>query len=294
MRPVRHQDVSGLSPDAWRDRLAASVQAREQDGLTYPGFPDERTQRQFVGSDGEAALGEAYRFYDFALLHGLSKPRVPGAYLDFGCGWGRIGRFFLRDFAEGEMHGVDVDPDMVAFCQAAAMPGTYHLIRNGGRLPFPDGSVALATAYSVFTHLAPEPFEAWLQELLRVMAPGGKLIMTVEPPRFLDFVDAVEPEGADPWHASFAPWKPELPRLRRELAERGITFLPTGGGAYRDAEVYGETVVTADYLARQTAGRGRLDLLYDEPSHFWQGVAVITRRDSLRTRLKRLLKTERA
>jgi SAM-dependent methyltransferase len=290
MRPVRHEDVAGLTPDAWRDRLLASVRSREQEGLLHPGFPDERTQRQFVGSDGETALTEAYAFYDFVLLHGLAEPRPRGGYLDFGCGWGRIARFFLRDFPAEAMAGVDVDPEMVAFCREAGLPGAYSVVRNGERLPFEDGSLALITAYSVFTHLAPGPFEAWLAELLRVLAPGGKLIMTVEPPRFLDFIESVDPESLDPWHASFAPWKPELPRLRRELAERGITYLPTGGGAHREAEIYGETVVTADHLARLTAGRGRLELLYDDPARFWQGVAVITRRDSLRTRLKNLLK----
>jgi SAM-dependent methyltransferase len=292
MRPVQHKDVAGLAPDDWRDRLLTSVHTREQNGLVYPGFPDERTQRQFVGSDGEAALSEAYAFYDFVLLHGLAQPRAPGGYLDFGCGWGRIARFFLRDFPAEAMAGVDVDPEMVAFCREAGLPGDYRVIRNGERLPFPDGCLALVTAYSVFTHLAPEPFEAWLAELLRVLAPGGKLIMTVEPPRFLDFIEGMDPHSPDPWHASFTPWKPELPRLRRELAETGITFLPTGGGAHREAEVYGETVVTADHLARLIAGRGRLELLYDDPAHFWQGVAVITRRDSLRTRLKGLLKRD--
>ena len=288
-RPVQHDDVAGLTPEQWRDRLLASVHGREQDGLLYPGFPDERTQRQFVGSDGAAALQEAYLFYDFVRLHGLSEPRAPGGYLDFGCGWGRIARYFLRDFPAEAMAGVDIDPDMVAFCRGAGVPGEHHVIRNGEPLPFPDGGLSLVTAYSVFTHLAPGPFEAWLAELLRVLAPGGKLIMTVEPPRFLDFIAGVDTDSPDPWHASFAPWKPELPRLRRELAETGMTYLPTGGGAHREAEVYGETVVTADCLARLIGGRGRLELLYDNPAHFWQGVAVITRRDSLRTRVNSLL-----
>jgi SAM-dependent methyltransferase len=281
---VRH-----LSQEAWRDRLLASVERREQDGLIYPGFPAETVQRQFVGSDGASALNEAYQFYDFVRFHGLAEPRARGLYLDFGCGWGRIGRFFLRDFPAEAMVGVDVDPEMVAFCREAGVPGSFHQIRNGELLPLPDGSVALATAYSVFTHLAPPVFEAWLQELLRVLAPGGGLVITVEPPRFLDFIAQLDPGSPSAWHASFAPWTPELPRLRAELARTGVAYLPTGGGAFREAEVYGETVVTAGYLQRLLAGRARLDLLYDEPNRFWQAVAVITRGDSRRVRLQRLL-----
>jgi SAM-dependent methyltransferase len=288
-RPVEHADVDHLTPEAWRDLLIASVEAPEQDGLTYPGFPEGEVQRQFVGSEGRDALGEAYRFYDFAAVHGLAQPRPPGAYLDFGCGWGRIGRFFLRDFPAERIAGVDVDPDMIAFCREAGMPGAYHVIENGGGLPFADGSVALATAYSVFTHLAPPLFQAWMAELLRVLAPGGRLIITVEPPRFLDFIEGLDPDGAHAWHASFAPWKPELPRLRRDLETQGIAYLATGGGAYREAEVYGETVVDAGYLQRLVAGRGRLDMLYDDPAAFWQAVAVITRQDSRRTRLRTLV-----
>lgn len=264
----------------------ASVGAREQDGLVYPGFPEGAVQRQFVGSQGREALEEAYRFYDFVRLHGLAEPRAPGGYLDFGCGWGRIGRFFLHDFPSEAMAGVDVDPDMIDFCQGAGLPGAYHRIRNGAPLPFADGSMALATAYSVFTHLAPPVFEAWLRELLRVLAPGGKLIITVEPPRFLDFIEGVDPDSESAWHASFAPWKSELPGLRRELELRGVAYLPTGGGVHREAEVYGETVVNAGYLQRLVAGRARLDMLYDDPERFWQAIAVITRQDSRRTRLR--------
>lgn len=287
---MQHADVARLDAEAWRDRILASLDARGQDGLTYPAFPDGAVQQQFVGSEGRDALNEAYRFYDFVQLHGLSDPRAPGGYLDFGCGWGRISRFFLRDFPAEHMAGVDIDPDMVAFCREAGVPGAHHQIRNGEPLPFADGTMALATAYSVFTHLPPPLFEAWMGELLRVLAPGGKLIITVEPPRFLDFIESADPQSGHAWHRSFAPWKPELPRLRRELEKAGVAYLPTGGGAYREAEVYGETVVDAGYLQRLLAGRGRLELLYDDPSAFWQAVAVITRADSRRTRLKALIR----
>jgi len=54
------------------------------------------------------------------------------------------------------MVGVDIDPDMVAFCAGANLPGRFETIANGQPLAFADGSFRLITAYSVFTHLPPQ------------------------------------------------------------------------------------------------------------------------------------------
>jgi SAM-dependent methyltransferase len=45
-------------------------------------------------------------------------------------------------------------------------------------LPFPDGHFGLVYAGSIFTHLG-ELHVAWLAELVRVLAPGGFLYITL-------------------------------------------------------------------------------------------------------------------
>ncbi len=277
---LEHDDVKDLTFDAWLDRLLKSVDQPIQDGKLYPGFPDEHTQKAFVGSAFEDALTEGYRFYKYLHNHLDARRFVVPAdrYLDFGCGWGRISRFFLRDFERGDMIGVDIDDGMVAFCQTEAVPGGHFVVRNDAPLPFADASFRLVTAYSVFTHLPEALFRSWLRELLRVTAPGGLIAFTVEPERFLDFISSVDPETtASPWHAHLHASLDNLEDRRRELKEKGLTYLPTGGGAFRPPESYGDTVVTPDFVRSCLAGLGELIEFVDEPNNFWQAVVIVRR-----------------
>ena len=282
-RRLAHADVRGLAPDVWLARLKSSVAARTQGGLLFPDFPSAEVQRQFVGSAYEDALDEAATFYAFAQegMADRAYKRSPGrGYLDFGCGWGRIGRFFLRDFEAADMVGVDIDPGMVAFCEQADLPGRFETVVNGQPLPFAGGQFRLITAYSVFTHLPPHLFRAWLAELLRVLAPGGQLVFTVEPPRFLDMLEATEPNSDNAWMAALAVYKDRLPQLRADLASEGIAYLPSGGGDYREPDVYGETAVTAKFVAREAAPHGGEVVRYvDDPARFWQAAVVIRKRN---------------
>jgi len=282
-RLLAHEDLRGLAPEVWLARLKRSVAERAQSGLVYPDFPSAEIQRQFVGSAYEDALDEAGKFYAFAqeAMSDRAYKASPGqGYLDFGCGWGRIGRFFLRDFDAQDMVGVDIDPGMVEFCANANLPGRFETIANGQPLPFADGSFRLITAYSVFTHLPPPLFRAWLAELLRVLAPGGQLVFTVEPPRFLDMVEAIAPDADNAWMAALSVFKDRLPQLRADLANEGIAYLPSGGGDYREPDVYGETAVTARFVAKEAAPHGGEVVRYiDDPAQFWQAAVVIRKRD---------------
>jgi hypothetical protein len=76
-----------------------------------PSMPDEADQLRFTGGFGDATLTQAYAFYrvvkKFALESGLpwitgenqANEGADGDIVDFGCGWGRITRFFLKDIA---------------------------------------------------------------------------------------------------------------------------------------------------------------------------------------------------
>jgi ubiquinone/menaquinone biosynthesis C-methylase UbiE len=280
-RLLQRADIRQLTRDEWRDRLVASVEQPVLDDLRYPGFPAESIQRQFVGSSNADALGEGFNFYEHVHQHLLGRKHQrckAQRYLDFGSGWARIGRFFLRDFERGDMAGVDIDAKMVDFCREAEAPGLFLEIANGQPLPFADGAFRLITAYSVFTHLPQPLFEAWMAELLRVLAPGGLLVFTVEPERFLDFIGSIDETNCESqWHQSLASYKSELPRMRSEVARTGITYVATGGGDMRTPDVYGEAVVSPAYLEKLVKPRGRLVDYVDDGARFWQAVAVVQR-----------------
>jgi SAM-dependent methyltransferase len=94
--------------------------------------------------------------------------------LDFGCGCGRVLRFFPR---RAGLVGCDIDAEAIAWCQQALGDrARFYATMPRPPLPFDDRSFDLAYAISVFTHLPEEMQFLWLEELARLLRPGGILI----------------------------------------------------------------------------------------------------------------------
>ena len=60
---------------------------------------------------GQEALELGFQIYTlFRQLYEEEAARSEETpLLDFGCGWGRVTRFFLKDVAPGNLMGVDID-----------------------------------------------------------------------------------------------------------------------------------------------------------------------------------------
>jgi SAM-dependent methyltransferase len=102
--------------------------------------------------------------------------------LDFGCGVGRV----IRHWHGPTLHGADYHPDLVAWCQASLPFAKFQVNAIGGPLDARDESFDFAYALSVFTHLT-EPLQRfWMNELLRVLRPGGYLFLTTHGEFYLD------------------------------------------------------------------------------------------------------------
>jgi predicted TPR repeat methyltransferase len=123
-----------------------------------------------------AALGYRHPTICLALL-ARHLPPGAGPVLDAGAGTGLIGEW-LRLVGYAPVEGVDLSPGMLA---VAAAKGAYDRLEQGDlarRLPFADARFAAAVCAGVFTtgHVGPEG----LDELLRVVRPGGILVLTVK------------------------------------------------------------------------------------------------------------------
>lgn len=104
--------------------------------------------------------------------------------LDFGCGCGRIARWWA-DVEGPKLHGCDTNPELLAWCERnLAIEG--ELTRLEPPLPYEDGSFDLVYALSVFTHLPAELERRWVAELTRVLSSDGFLWFTVAGEAHLD------------------------------------------------------------------------------------------------------------
>lgn len=124
--------------------------------------------------------------------------------IDFGCGCGRAMRFLPEYLAPGyDLVGLDTDAEAIAWL-AATMPGvTVRTLDPMPPVPMADASVDLVLSHSVFTHLPENVQFDWLEELHRLLSPGGILVTSVHGRKALvDFLRSLsgtplEPTGAD-------------------------------------------------------------------------------------------------
>jgi SAM-dependent methyltransferase len=113
-----------------------------------------------------------------------------GSLLDFGCGCGRVARYWAN--LEGPaIHGVDTSASLVRWCRRNLTFMEATRIDPLPPLPRPSAQFDLVYALSVFTHLPEEAGRAWMEELVRALRPGGLLLFTVHGERFIrDLTDA--------------------------------------------------------------------------------------------------------
>ncbi len=100
--------------------------------------------------------------------------------LDFGCGAGRLTQA-LADIFE-EVVGLDISPTMID--QANKLnrrgPGCRFLLNDRDDLNlFPDGHFDFVYSSITLQHIDPVYSRKYVQELLRVLAPGGMLVFQI-------------------------------------------------------------------------------------------------------------------
>lgn len=103
--------------------------------------------------------------------------------LDVGCGGGRAIRTMVAAASEGKVYGIDYSAESVAASRrtnAEAIEAGRVEVRQGtvSQLPFPDGTFDFVTAIETLYYW-PDP-AADLQEILRVLKPGGRFVVIAE------------------------------------------------------------------------------------------------------------------
>jgi SAM-dependent methyltransferase len=105
--------------------------------------------------------------------------RTVGAIFELGCGTARLLRYF-RGIRGIRLVGSDTNPDCIAWCRDNIVGPEYHCNEVTPPLAFAsDNDFDLVYAYSVFTHIPTDLQSAWLQEIWRILSPGGFFLCTV-------------------------------------------------------------------------------------------------------------------
>ncbi len=140
----------------------------------------------------KAGAWGAQSIVDILQKHGLSLADV-SPILDFGCGCGRIMRYW-QSLPGVDLYGTDYNPKLVNWCQVELPFAHFQTNPLCGRLDYADGKFGLIYALSVFTHLTEEQQFFWIDELARVLRPGGYLLITVHGEHYLNILPPQEQE----------------------------------------------------------------------------------------------------
>jgi SAM-dependent methyltransferase len=137
--------------------------------------------------------------------------RAARAVLDFGCGAAKNIRL-LRRTRDLRLVGTDVNAAQIAWARKHVAGVEFHVNDLEPPLRFAeDDTFDLVTAASVFTHIPLHLQRPWLEEIHRILRPGGYFICTV----------------AGAFHIGIQ-LSPELQQRLRE--EGGVTLTPEDPG----------------------------------------------------------------
>jgi SAM-dependent methyltransferase len=184
--------------ETWRAWRSEPTSPGAEDGLAIPGA----RLIVSIGAHGNAAAylqGGRFVFEgikEILRAHGV-KIEDFKSILDFGCGCGRILRYWRELPASVAIYGVDYNKSAVGWC-SKNLP-FVRVTRNelGPPLAFEASSFDFIYAFSVFTHLSTPLQTPWMRELSRVLAPGGYLLITVHGESFREMMTPDEQVAFD-------------------------------------------------------------------------------------------------
>ena len=204
-RTVYHRVVAPI--ECWSIGFVDRLLGRTYEGRVLPPALMRFKVRGSPSGDAFARIGRGCANDIAAALSRYGRgPATSESILDFGCGCGGT-LVWLEDLAPtASISGTDIDAAAIKWCHANLPFAKFSTNDALPPLAYADASFDLVYAISVFTHLDEDYQLRWLQELKRIIKPGGTCLITLHGPKT--------------WN--------EMPlRDQRTLADKGFVFIRT-------------------------------------------------------------------
>ena len=203
-------------------------------------MPSKEVQLTWTGAHGQSLLLQSIAFVKNVVSFYSQKSTVyinNTAFLDFGCGWGRIIRLFLKYIPETNLFGVDPWDKSLELCIQHKVRGKFEqsdwLCRN---LPFENKKFDLVIAMSVFTHLSKRTMNEALRTIRSRVTDNAIFAVTVRPAEF--------------WETYKIHCNPNIcvnDYITRHQCE-GFVFIPHMRPQIDGDITYGDTSISLDYI----------------------------------------------
>jgi ubiquinone/menaquinone biosynthesis C-methylase UbiE len=118
-----------------------------------------------------------------SMLYALKKQGIYvedfEAILDFGCGCGRVTRYW-KSIHGPHIYGTDYNPELIRWCKRKlGSVAQFQINQPNPPLDYSCNQFDLVYAISVFTHMSKQSQIAWIKELTRIVKPGKFLFITL-------------------------------------------------------------------------------------------------------------------
>jgi SAM-dependent methyltransferase len=278
----------GADDDFWFWLNTEGYRQSERLRSILPSLPDDDLQVNTIGSSGDNALKEAFGAY--GLFTGLFRAHV-GALgegtrvLDFGCGWGRMLRFFLRDVDQANLWGLDPGRFLINACRRTNPWCQFVEGRRMPPSPFASGYFDLIYSYSVFSHLSEAAHRVWLDEIQRILRPGGLLVATTwqrEHIQRSEHLRSADPSSRSAWHQDLAAIWLDNPHWLAEYDAGRFCYQPysveTHPWSYdQGVSYYGEACIPEQFVRSEWAAAFDVLEFINDRTRCAQNVIVVRR-----------------
>lgn len=208
--------------------------------------------------------------------HTLNTGKDRLKILDFGCGCGRTTRF-LQLMQRFDVHGSDINQKLVSWCQnnlEAVATSANELLPP---LRYRDGEFDFVYSLSIFTHLPEASVFAWLDELARVTADNGVVLLTTHG------IPAIEIICGSKQHQQMFQVTEDYARtLLKTFSSKQFIYRSLSEDVVHAANAgddYGNSFTHEDYI-RANWTRGVFEVIQFIPGGMrgWQDVTILRRR----------------
>lgn len=272
-----HAEAQKLPIEEWIRLVGKSTEQKMSLGeVLMPSAPPPQKQAIFHGNSGQAAINSAAPVYRYVLQscqqQGIDSIKT---LLDFGCGWGRFTRLFVRDVEEAGLIGIDPWGEALQMCREHMPYAAFVRSQFNPPLAFRDEFFDVVFANSIFSHLSEVNALAWIKEISRILRPGGVLIATTHSKHWLETVKKFQ-SGEKPcesdWHQGFK--NSEVDFVKAILSHKNgkFIFAPTG---VPENPNYGDSFVPEKYIQKVWGDFLELVEFIDDPARFPQATFTL-------------------
>jgi acetyltransferase-like isoleucine patch superfamily enzyme/SAM-dependent methyltransferase len=201
-----------------------------------PLWPSVEDQLKFTGQSGLPLLKFTFDFIQAIDNDGAFSIHNWKA-LDYGCGWGRIASCLLTKGDPNQLDLCDAWDGSLDFLKKNGFKNNFFSISNTVKdYEIPKEKYDFIYAFSILTHLNLEAFKACLSVCSGGLKPGGRLYFTV-------------------WHDDIFEEYKNKGKFPSDATIDGNGFWNI---VFSGQEVYGDTVITRQYLESLCASLGSL------------------------------------